>query len=194
MVGPAGKAPFIQLTLILVFLVSGLWHGANWTFVVWGGLHGFIQIVAKISGELRHRLREKAAIKTDCFSWRLLQICLTFCFVTFAWIFFRADTITDALRFIKRILVKPTPWLLFNGGVYNLGLNRVEMNILVCAIVILFLVDLVRYLKKQTIDAFLQEQNIWFEWLVVILLVVMIFIFGQYGPTFDAQQFIYFQF
>lgn len=79
------------------------------------------------------------------------------------WIFFRADTITDALRFIKRIIVKPTPWLLFNGGIYKLGLDRAEMNILVFALIILLLVDLIKYNKKQTIDAFLFEQNTWFE-------------------------------
>lgn len=119
---------------------------------------------------------------------------VTFCLVVFAWIFFRADSIVDALRFCKRIIVKPTPWLLFNGGIYNLGLNRVEMNIFVISIIMLLLVDLVRYFRKQTIDAFLFEQNIWFEWIVIIVLIVMIFVYGEYGPTFDAQQFIYFQF
>lgn len=84
--------------------------------------------------------------------------------------------------------------MLFNGGIYNLGLDRVEMNILVFSVAILFLVDLIRYIKNQTLDLFLFEQNIWFEWLIIILLIVMIFIFGKYGPTFDPQQFIYFQF
>lgn len=68
------------------------------------------------------------------------------------------------------------------------------MNILVFALIILLLVDLIKYNKKQTIDAFLFEQNIWFEWLVIIALIVMIFIFGEYGPSYDPQQFIYFQF
>ena len=68
------------------------------------------------------------------------------------------------------------------------------MNIFVISIIMLLLVDLVRYFRKQTIDAFLFEQNIWFEWIVIIVLIVMIFVYGEYGPTFDAQQFIYFQF
>ena len=159
-----------------------------------GGLHGFYQVVADLFAAKKAILKEKLSIKTDCLSWKLLQTAVTFSLVVFAWIFFRADSITDALRFIKRIAVKPTPWLLFNGGVYNLGLDHVEMNILLFSIVLLFLVDLVRYMYKQMIDAFLFEQNIWFEWFVVILLIAMIFVFGEYGPAFDAQQFIYFQF
>ena len=182
------------INLMIVFLVSGLWHGASWSFVAWGLLHGTYQVVGDLLDDVRTKFRKKLNIKTDCLSWKLLQTFGTFNLVVFALIFFRADTIADALRFIQRIVVKPTPWLLFNGGIYNLGLDRVEMNILVVSVGILFLVDLIRYIKKQTLDIFLFEQNIWFEWLVMIILILMIFIFGEYGPTFDAQQFIYFQF
>lgn len=182
------------LNIMIVFLVSGLWHGANWSFVIWGGIHGFYQTVSDLSREKREALVKKLHIKTDCFSWALLKTVVTFVMVVFAWIFFRSNTILDALRFIKRIIVRPTPWLLFNGGIFTLGLDRVEMNILVFAILILFLVDYLKYQKKITIDVFLMEQNLWFEWLSIIGIIVMIFVFGKYGSTFDAQQFIYFQF
>lgn len=183
-----------SLNIMIVFLVSGLWHGANWSFVAWGGIHGAFQVIADIIKSPREKLRKKLCVNTECFSWKLLQTAITFCLVVFAWIFFRADTITDALRICKRIIMKPTPWLLFNGGIYNLGLDRVEMNILFISVMLLFLVDLIKYLKNETLDIFLFRQNMWFEWFVIIILVWMIFVFGEYGPTFDAQQFIYFQF
>lgn len=182
------------LNIMIVFLVSGLWHGANWTFVVWGGIHGAYQVVGDITKPYRKELQEKLGVNTQCFSWRLLQTIITFGMVSFAWIFFRADSITDALRFCKRIIVKPTPWILFNDGLYALGLNRPEMNILLVSLVLLFAVDLIRLKKGKTLDEFLFSQNIWFEWTVVISIILMIFIFGEYGPTFDAKQFIYFQF
>ena len=124
----------------------------------------------------------------------MLQTIITFILVAFAWIFFRADTIEDALSIIYRIIIKPTPWLLFNGGIYELGLDRVEMNILVFSLILLILVSIIRYRKKQTIDMYLMSQNLWFEWGAVIGVILLIFIFGEYGPAFDAQQFIYFQF
>lgn len=188
-----GKAD-AALNKLIVFLVSGLWHGANWNFVAWGAIHGFYQIVADIVTPYKKQLYKRLNIRTECFSWKLLQTLVTFCLVDFAWVFFRSATITDALRFFFRIIIRPTPWLLFNGGVYNLGLDRVEMNILVFSLACLILVDIVRYRRKMTIDSFLLEQNLWFSWTVTIILIVLIFVYGKYGPTFDAKQFIYFQF
>ena len=182
------------VNILIVFIVSGLWHGAEWSFVFWGGIHGLYQVAGIMWKPVKDKLQEKVKIKTDCLSWKLLQTAVTFGLTTFAWIFFRADTLADAFLFIRRIFTRPTPWLLFNGGIYQLGLDRVEMNILLFSVAVLFMVDLVRYRKKQTLDAFLFEQNVWFEWLVMIGLIVMIFVFGKYGSAFDAQQFIYFQF
>lgn len=179
---------------LFVFMVSGLWHGADWSYVAWGSIHGFYQVCSDTMNIYKTKLIYRCKIKTNCFSWKLLQIVVTYIMVDFAWIFFRADSITDALRFVFRIFTRPTPWILFNGGIFNLGLDRVEMNILMFSLLMLFVVDMIRYQKQMTLDAFLVEQNLWFRWSVVIGLVIMIFIFGEYGPTFDAQQFIYFQF
>lgn len=182
------------INIMIVFMVSGLWHGADWSFVIWGGLHGFYQIVGAMRDSIQDKFLKWLHVKTECLSWKLLQVAVTFGLTTFAWIFFRADTLADAFLFIKRAVTRPNPWFLFNGGIYQLGLDRVEMNILLFAIGVLFLVDWVRYRKHQMLDAFLFEQNVWFEWMVMIGLTVMIFVFGKYGPAFDAQQFIYFQF
>lgn len=180
---------------MIVFLTSGP--------VAWGGLElcavgrysWFYQVIEDVTEKFRNKLWKAMNVKTDCFSWKFLQMTVTFVLVVFAWIFFRADSIRDALGVIKRIVICQTPWVLFDGEIYTLGLDLDRrMNILIVSLVILFLVDLVRYLKKQTLDVFLMSQNLWFEWFAVIGLIVMIFIFGEYGPTFDPQQFIYFQF
>lgn len=182
------------INIIIVFLVSGLWHGANWNFVVWGGIHGFYQLVGDFTKSFRNKICDKFAINTTCFSWRLLQTVITFILVTFAWIFFRVKTFGDAVNIIRRIIIKPTQWLLFNDGLYTLGLSRTEVNILLLSIVGLLVVDLIRFKLKITIDKFLFTQNAWFEWLVIIILLLMIITFGKYGPTYEPQQFIYFQF
>jgi D-alanyl-lipoteichoic acid acyltransferase DltB (MBOAT superfamily) len=182
------------INLMIVFLVSGLWHGASWTFVLWGGIHGFYQIAGGILAKPKKILIEKANVRTDCLSYKFLQTAITFGLVTAAWNFFRADSIIAALKIIKHVFTQASPWIFFDGTLYELGLDRTEMNILIVSIVILLLVDLVRYNLKQTLDEFLMDQNLWFEWAVVIGLIVMIFVYGEYGVTFDPQQFIYFQF
>lgn len=179
---------------IVVFSVSGLWHGADWSYAAWGGIHGIYQVLGDVMGLCKEKILKKMHIKTQCFSWKLLRMAVTFVLVDFAWIFFRADSIKDAFCFIKRIFIRPTPWILFNGGIYELGLGRTEMDVLGVSLGILFFTELIRYKKRMTIDAFLIEQNLWFRWGMMILLISMIFIFGKYGPEFDARQFIYFQF
>lgn len=188
--GPVRKI----LNKLIVFLVSGLWHGANWTFVAWGGFHGLLQVAAELWAPYGKALAERFSVKTDCFSWKLLKTVTTFALVDMGWIFFRSDSIADALAFIRRIFVRPTPWMLFNGGIFTLGLDRPEMNILFLSLLLLFLVDLVRCRRGQLLDSFLWEQNLWFQWLMVIGLILAVFVFGEYGPAFDPKQFIYFQF
>ena len=180
--------------IMIVFLASGLWHGADWSYVVWGGIHGAYQVIGDYLASFREKCIRKLRVNTACFSWKFLQTAVTFVLVVFAWIFFRADSIGDALQYIRRIWVRPTPWVLFNGEIFTLGLDRPEMNILFVAICMLGLVDLVRYRKKMTLDVFLMQQNLWFRGGVMIGLVVLIFVCGKYGVGFDPQQFIYFEF
>lgn len=180
--------------LLVTFGVSGLWHGASWSFVVWGLLHGVFQIVGDFTRPIKQKVYEMWHVKTESFSFKFGQVVTTFLLVDLAWIFFRAETIGQALEYCKRIFTKWDPWSFFNGEIYTLGLDRQEFNILVVSVVVLLLVDLLRYVKKQTITVFLQEQCIWFRWSVMLLLIGAIIVFGIYGIEFDSSQFIYFQF
>ena len=83
------------LNLFIVFVVSGLWHGAEWTFVLWGVLHGIYRVVGELTAKPRERLYEKAGIDTSCRAVRALRMAVTFALVCFAWIFFRANTVAD---------------------------------------------------------------------------------------------------
>ena len=85
--------PRIYLNLMITFLVSGVWHGAGWTFVAWGLIHGAYQCIGRATKPLQERLRIPAAVR----------VIITFCFVTFAWIFFRAGRMGEALGVIRGI-------------------------------------------------------------------------------------------
>lgn len=82
------------INIFITFLVSGIWHGANWTFILWGVLHGVFQIIEKA-------LKLQKYEKNDAF--RIVRILVTFLFVTFAWIFFRMPSVGDALNVISKI-------------------------------------------------------------------------------------------
>lgn len=180
--------------LMIVFLISGLWHGANWTFLVWGGVHGLLQIVESILSPAVVKLNERIGTKVNSISYKLGQMAFTCVLADIAWIFFRSETLTDALQYIARMFTRFDPWVLFDGSLYTLGLERMEVSILFCALVMLLAVSCIKYRHHQNIDEFLKGQCIWFRWLVLLTLIFSVVIFGVYGPEYNAAQFIYFQF
>ncbi|MCI8599650.1 MAG: MBOAT family protein [Lachnospiraceae bacterium] len=180
--------------ILITFLVSGLWHGANWTYVVWGGIHGLYQVIGYELRGVKEWLNQKFHTKTDCISYKLGQVCTTFLLTDLAWIFFRSNTLGDAFYYLERMFTKPDFWCFFNGEIYSLGLERQEIHILLLGLLLLFLTDLIQYFRKERLDVFLAEQNLWFRWGVLLCLIGAIAIFGVYGPAYDAKQFIYFQF
>lgn len=182
------------INIMVTFLCSGLWHGAAWNYVIWGGLHGAYQVIGDLLMPIRKKIALYTKTKTDCESFRVTQIIFTFLLTTFAWIFFRADSIASATGYITRICTRLDPWVLFDGSLYLLGINQFDANVLFVALLILFIVDLIRYRKGIRIDVFLERQNIWFRWLFIIVLLIMIGVYGAYGHVYNAKQFIYFQF
>ena len=183
-----------SFNILVTFLVSGLWHGANFTFIAWGAIHGIFHIIEEQLKPIKEKYLNKFKIKTNAFSFALIEIVITFIIVDLAWIFFRAETIHDAIHYIKRIFTRIDLWTLFDGTLYNLGLNIFEMNILIIALFILISIDLVKYIRKESIFEFLNKQNLYFRWFVMLFLIFYIIVYGKYGVDFDPKQFIYFQF
>lgn len=85
--------------IMVTFLVSGIWHGANWTFVFWGAMHGVLQIIEKAIGWQKYE-GKNWVVKT-------VRIVVTFLLVNFAWVFFRMPTIGDAFAVISKMLTEP---------------------------------------------------------------------------------------
>lgn len=179
---------------MVTFLVSGLWHGAAWTFVIWGGLHGLYQVVGDILKPVKKKVNEALNVNTEAFSFKFGRIITTFALTAFAWIFFKAGSIGQAFSYIRVLFTKWNPWVLFDSSLYVYGLDRPEAMILLWAIIALFVVDVIRYTKGLNIGEFLVQQNLWFRWIVLIVLIVCCLVFGEYGINFDSSQFIYFQF
>ena len=180
--------------IMITFLVSGLWHGAGWTYVIWGGLHGAYQVAGDMLAGVRGSLWKRLGTREDSFSFRLGKVLVTFVLVDFAWIFFRADSLAQAAGVIGRIFTGWDPWTLFDGTLYQLGLAVQEMHILAAGIGILFLADLTRLRTGRRIEGLLKNEMLWFRWGVLLILLFMTIILGIYGPGFDAKAFIYFQF
>lgn len=183
--------------LLLTFVVSGLWHGAGWNYIVWGALNGFYQVAGDLTRSLRVRLKERLRVRTDCGSYHLLQSFITFVLVDFSWLFFRSGGLLAALQMLRHMIAQPGFFTLFTPdtllGVNTGPLSEKDFYVMLAGLLVLMLSD---YLKKRRVDVkgALARQNVWFRWLVYYGLIFTVLIFGVYGSGYDASAFIYFQF
>lgn len=171
-----GKWMQVRNTFI-IFLVSGFWHGANWTFIVWGFINALYFLPLLLLNKNRSNL-EPIDFK---WNWKALQILFhvftTFCLATLAWIFFRANTITDALNYIKRMFTN------LDFGSQYLSIERYTPELLV--LVIAFVVF--EWKNKYKIEPISGK----YEWIKVFICMLALLALGVYS---DYKEFIYFQF
>lgn len=181
------------VNIMIVFLVSGLWHGANLTYVVWGGINGFYQIVGEVLAPVRKRVSGVLRLTQDAISVKILKVVITFALVDFSWIFFRANTLYDAARIVHRILVADNIWILVNGSLNACGLDNGNLIILCLSLGVLFFADLCKR-KGIRIRTILLNQPYLCRCFCLVLSILVILVFGKWGPAFDKNAFIYFQF
>lgn len=176
--------------LVVVWLATGLWHGADWHFVVWGAYYGALIILSMFFEPLFKKFLSLVKIKTDCFSYKLFQIIRTFALVCIGHILFRADSISDAALMIKKLFTEFDPWVLADRSLLNLGLDTANMLLFIFAVAVLFCVSLANengiIVRKK-----LMEQNLLFQWLCILTAIFAVLIFGIYGPDYNAAEFIY---
>ena len=172
--------PRWYFNLFFVFLVSGLWHGANWTFIIWGALNGFYLVFALVTQGARDKINKITGLAKFPVVHRWIQILITFVLTCFAWVFFRANNLNDALLIIKKMGTFKGPLWYENPSmlIYSFG-----------AILLL--------LAAETKEEYFNEKFSLMNnksWVVrnavYAFLIILIFLVG----VFDGGQFIYFQF
>lgn len=174
--------------ILITFTVSGIWHGANWTFIVWGLLHGLFQVIEKMLGlqkkkesKLSSTDIESSSIKQRNFSMKdrsilLARIILTFFLITFLWIFFRMNTIEDAWIVIEKI---------FTSQDMHFGICEKFIYVFIAIVFIKDLIDEIR----PSCNPFYHSKT-WVRWATYLFIFTSILLFG----VFDAGQFIYARF
>lgn len=167
------------INIMIVFVLSGLWHGANWTFIVWGAFHGFMLIINKILSKSRITLAVPQAVKNIC------KGILTFHLVCLGWIVFRANSLSDALYIIQHIFVD---WQISLRS-YGLELGSAETILAVFAILIL---ELMQFLQRRfKFSDRILECPIILRWGFYYGIIWSILVFGKIE---NQIEFIYFQF
>ena len=166
-----------SINLFITFLISGLWHGASWTFVVWGGIHGLGQIIENYLNCFIRRVKPYRIV-------RILSVIIVFTFCNLAWVFFRAESLNDAFFILSHLALGFSHKKQFVTS----GLNLYELLKIGLLLLALGLFDLKN--KKEDAISWISEKNVIIRWTVYTALVFLLFLFAKT----DDNAFIYFQF
>ena len=184
--------PRMYFNLFFVFLVSGFWHGANWTFIIWGILHGFYSIFALLTKNSRKKMADSTGVGKVYWLNNMLDVSITFVLVTFAWIFFRANNIHDALFIVKKLGGIPgeVAKVAATKKIAFLNLPGLLNTLLPCFGLIVFLeLAHIIQVKYNLPDTFSKKPAL-FRWTLYYAGLTALVYLGVY----EHHQFIYFQF
>lgn len=170
---------------LVVFFVSGLWHGTGFTFVLWGILHGVYQIVGRYTLKWRVSIKEKVVGKAPLVNKITATVC-TFVLVSIAWTFFRATTISDALQLFGNILSRS--WTLELG---QLGIKWYELCFSIMLIGVIFIMDIIS--EQNSMIDIIERQILPIRWIIYLGFLFALILFGMYGSL-AADSFIYVSF
>lgn len=168
------------INTMVVFLVCGMWHGVGFHFIAWGMLHGIYSILDILLSKAGKRLPGRKAV--------------TFFEVAFAWIFFRAESMTQAFQYVWRMLTAGFMPGQTNRALGLLELDLTESMIIILGITLVWLVDKLADKRKMHFPFLMQQRTYSVRYFVFYLLILVIFVFGIYGPGYQTEQFIYMQF
>ncbi|HEX2724126.1 MAG TPA: MBOAT family O-acyltransferase, partial [Gemmatimonadaceae bacterium] len=187
--GNRATRPRWYFNLFVTFLLSGLWHGANWTFVIWGALNGFYLIFSLVTRREREAFNRLTGLSSHPVLHAALGVMITFSLTCLAWIFFRADTLGDALHILSAALVRPTAHQIVPDAIRAEGISKLE--VLYCFLLIAGLMIFEAISTRINVLRQFRLQPAWVRWPVYYATCMAIWLLGI-GT--EAKAFIYFQF
>lgn len=187
-----GRTLPIALGNLLVFFLVGVWHGAQWNYIIWGIFYGFLIAISGLMKPVWNYLNQKLHISVQSRSFQLFQILRTFWITCVGCIIFRAVTLTDGWRlFLKCFHFYEFP-LDIKKELVSFGLNGKNYVVLLIGLIVLLIVDILQ--EKKSVRERIEKRSIWIRWGLYLVAFLIILLFGMYGPGYDQTQFVYMQF
>ncbi|MFN8575416.1 MAG: MBOAT family O-acyltransferase [Candidatus Sericytochromatia bacterium] len=179
------------LNLFLTFLISGLWHGANWTYIIWGALNGFYLSSSIITINIRNKLLELFKIDKFHKIHNFFRVFITFSLISFSWIFFRAESIEDSFYIISHLFKDWDNNFNIYSYIRTLDSDLGKSKIFICILLILFLefIHIVQE-KKGSIRDIISQKPTLFRWAIYYIFMFVFLFLGEFNST----DFIYFNF
>ncbi len=181
------------INTLIVFLLSGLWHGAAWHFVAWGLINGILLIAEDLLKPLKVKADTGLNIRTDDPFYMWVRRFITFFIVTLTWIFFRAGSLPQAVKLIAAIFGDFRPAWFINFEFAKLFADPQAMLGVLVPLGIMVILDIFKA-KGKDLTSLVFDRQIVLRWIIYICMALFIIYWGFYGKGYEQTQFIYFQF
>ncbi len=185
--------PRWYFNLLFVFIVSGFWHGANWTFIIWGALHGIYLVFAIVFKPLATKISQWSKLNMFPKINYFVNTIITFGLVTVAWVFFRSDNLTNAICIIKgyKNNLLSDVWKLISKGEINFGISGVDVSQIWLGILFIGIMEIIHIMQaRYNLGVLINSKPLVIRWMLYYSIIFVIWSFGIY----ENKQFIYFQF
>lgn len=177
--------------ILVVFMISGLWHGANWTFVIWGALHSFYLLSSFVTRKIRSRFITWSHIEKKPGIHALMQTVVTFSLVSFAWIFFRANSVQSAFTLVGNIFKTDPKHLVGMDFVHqNIFLGQVGSRVFFTIALLAGLMTVEFLNRNNMLNKYFTKRPAVVRWGVYVVFFWVFIFLGQFGNN----TFIYFVF
>ena len=180
------------LNVLIVFTVSGLWHGVGLTYIIWGFIHGIYQVIGAGLKPVKEKLYIRMKLINSKFLY-IVKLVVNFLLINQAWIMFRATSPKMALYIMGKSISQCSLWQLFDQTVYQYGVSQRQMLMLLFFIIIMVFVDILHE-KVIRIRKMIGRCVLPVRWGIYLAALFSIILFGVYGIGYDAADFIYMRF
>lgn len=190
----AGKRVIMIISLSVVWLATGIWHGTGWDYVLWGMWNGGLIIGSTLLEKQYTLLKQKLHVNDQTYGWKAFQMVRTFILVgILPRIFTRAGSVSRGIEMIKNMFSEFNIWVFFDQSLYQYGLDRKDFWLAVYSIILLLVVSILKERGIQIRES-VAQRNIIIRWIVYYVAFFSIVIFGIYGAGYNASDFVYMKF
>ena len=191
----AGRIIAASMPILIVWALTGIWHGAEWKYVIWGLFHGTLIILSTIFTPSNEKLADKLKINRNNFLFQLFQMGRTFALCCVGRVFFRADNFGHAIGVFRQMFAKTGVWRLLDGRIYTYGLDKRSWFIVGMAMLAILIVSILEERKKaDNIADVTSDKPAIIRGAVLYVLLFAVVVFASYGKGYDPADFIYEQF
>lgn len=182
----------VYASTVILWMATGIWHGAGWNFIVWGLCNCFFILLSQELTPFYTRFQRKFSVLCSSWIWKCFRVIRTFSLMCFLRSFDCYISVPETFRAWASIITDFSAYRLFDGTLGRLGLDVADYTLLLLSVALIFIVSMLQ--RGGSVRELIESRGTAFSYAVIILLVVVTVIFGAYGTGYDSNQFIYSRF